>query len=67
MGFQGRAVTALMGRYGPRFPGGRGRPAIDKSKSMCNACQKYGHWAGDAACLLSGGIYPELQPPGEEK
>ena len=44
---------------------------IDKSKSMCNACKKYGHWAGDAACLLSGGgageNYPELLPPGEEK
>ena len=27
----------------------RGRLAIDNSKSMCNACKKYGHWAGDAA------------------
>ena len=46
--------------------------AIDKSKSMCNTCKKYGHWAGNTACLqtgggASGGNYPELLPPGKEK
>ena len=32
-----------------------------------NVRKKYGHWAGDAACLLRGGgageNYPELLPP----
>ena len=41
----------------PRSSGMRGRLAIDKSKSMCNACKKYGQWAGDVACLLSRGNY----------
>ena len=68
MGFQGQGGYSPMGGFRPKGQGFRGRMA--KSKSMCNAC-KYRHWAGEAACLLSGGgarrNYPEQQPPGEEE
>ena len=45
MGFQGQGGYSPMGEFRPRSSGMRGRLAIDKSKSTCNSCKKYGHWA----------------------
>ena len=53
IGFQGQGSYSPMGRFRLKGPGFRGRMA--KLKSMCNACKKYRHWAGKAACLLRGG------------
>ena len=49
----GRAEGVLAPESAFVRPSGRPRSSGMKSKSMCNACKKYGQWAGDAACLLS--------------
>ena len=53
--FQSQPPGPMPTRFRGRFP----KPPIDKTNSTCKACGLLGHWAGDAACNLSG--FPKSQ------